>query len=58
MAAQLQQPASLSVLLRDYRWAHLDVAGTAWLSGSAKRRNWSSSTATYAILANRVSTNG
>ncbi len=26
----------LSRFTRDYRWAHLDIAGTAWLSGKAK----------------------
>jgi leucyl aminopeptidase len=26
----------LSRFARDYRWAHLDIAGTAWLSGKAK----------------------
>jgi leucyl aminopeptidase len=26
----------LSRFAKDYRWAHLDIAGTAWLSGKAK----------------------
>ena len=29
--------AFLSRFTRDYRWAHLDVAGTAWLGGKARR---------------------
>ncbi len=28
--------AFLSRFTKDYRWAHLDIAGTAWLSGEAK----------------------
>jgi leucyl aminopeptidase len=26
----------LSRFTRDYHWAHLDIAGTAWLSGASK----------------------
>ena len=26
----------LARFARDYRWAHLDIAGTAWKQGSAK----------------------
>ena len=43
---------------RDYRWAHLDVAGTAWLSGSAKGATGRPVPLLMQFLANRVSTNG
>ena len=26
----------LSRFTKDYKWAHLDIAGTAWVSGDAK----------------------
>jgi leucyl aminopeptidase len=26
----------LSRFTQDYRWAHLDIAGTAWVSGAKK----------------------
>jgi leucyl aminopeptidase len=26
----------LARFTKDYRWAHLDIAGTAWVSGSKK----------------------
>ena len=29
----------LSYFTEDYPWAHLDIAGTAWKSGSEKRRD-------------------
>ncbi len=43
---------------RDYRWAHLDVAGTAWLSGAAKGATGRPVPLLMQFLANRVNTNG
>ena len=28
---------------KNYSWAHIDIAGTAWKSGERKRLNWSPS---------------
>jgi leucyl aminopeptidase len=42
---------------RDYRWAHLDVAGTAWLSGAAKGATGRPVPLLMQFLANRVETN-
>ncbi len=39
---------------RDYRWAHLDVAGTAWLSGAAKGATGRPVPLLMQFLANRV----
>ncbi|EPF75177.1 putative cytosol aminopeptidase [Acinetobacter gyllenbergii] len=41
---------------RDYRWAHLDVAGTAWLSGTAKGATGRPVPLLMQFLANRVAT--
>ena len=35
-AAPSPRHASLSRFTKDYRWAHLDIAGTAWKSGKEK----------------------
>ncbi|NIE97572.1 leucyl aminopeptidase [Acinetobacter sp. Tr-809] len=43
---------------RDYRWAHLDVAGTAWLSGAAKGATGRPVPLLMQFLANRAQTNG
>ncbi|MCG9515336.1 leucyl aminopeptidase [Acinetobacter pittii] len=43
---------------REYRWAHLDVAGTAWLSGPAKGATGRPVPLLMQFLANRVNTNG
>ena len=42
---------------RDYRWAHLDVAGTAWLSGAAKGATGRPVPLLMQFLANRVAAN-
>lgn len=42
---------------RDYRWAHLDIAGTAWLSGTAKGATGRPVPLLVQFLANRVGTN-
>ncbi|MCP5927642.1 M17 family metallopeptidase, partial [Klebsiella pneumoniae] len=42
---------------REYRWAHLDVAGTAWLSGPAKGATGRPVPLLMQFLANRVNTN-
>lgn len=42
---------------RDYRWAHLDVAGTAWLSGAAKGATGRPVPLLMQFLANRTQTN-
>lgn len=42
---------------REYRWAHLDVAGTAWLSGAAKGATGRPVPLLMQFLANRVETN-
>ena len=42
---------------RDYRWAHLDVAGTAWLSGAAKGATGRPVPLLMQFLANRIATN-
>lgn len=39
---------------RDYRWAHLDVAGTAWISGAAKGATGRPVPLLMQFLANRV----
>ncbi|MGP4844229.1 leucyl aminopeptidase [Marinobacter sp. 1Y8] len=36
MAGSITAACFLSRFTRDYRWAHLDIAGTAWLSGKEK----------------------
>ena len=43
---------------RDYRWAHLDVAGTAWTSGANKGATGRPVPLLMQFLANRVQTNG
>jgi leucyl aminopeptidase len=43
---------------REYRWAHLDIAGTAWLSGSNKGATGRPVPLLMQFLANRVNTNG
>ncbi len=43
---------------RDYRWAHLDVAGTAWTSGSNKGATGRPVPLLMQFLANRVQSNG
>ena len=43
---------------RDYRWAHLDVAGTAWNSGVNKGATGRPVPLLMQFLANRVNTNG
>ncbi|MFV5190757.1 MULTISPECIES: leucyl aminopeptidase [Acinetobacter] len=43
---------------RDYRWAHLDVAGTAWLSGTAKGATGRPVPLLMQFLTNRVQANG
>ena len=40
---------------RDYRWAHLDIAGTAWLSGAQKGATGRPVPLLMQFLANRVS---
>ena len=35
-AAPAPRPRILSKFAKDLTWAHLDVAGTAWLGGSQK----------------------
>jgi leucyl aminopeptidase len=35
-AGSITAACFLSRFAKDYRWAHLDIAGTAWLSGKAK----------------------
>jgi leucyl aminopeptidase len=35
-AGSITAACFLSRFTKDYRWAHLDIAGTAWLSGKAK----------------------
>lgn len=42
---------------RDYRWAHLDVAGTAWLSGAAKGATGRPVPLLMQFLANRAQAN-
>ncbi|QNH51038.1 leucyl aminopeptidase [Acinetobacter venetianus] len=42
---------------REYRWAHLDVAGTAWLSGAAKGATGRPVPLLMQFLANRAQTN-
>ncbi|TCM71124.1 leucyl aminopeptidase [Acinetobacter calcoaceticus] len=41
---------------RDYRWAHLDVAGTAWLSGAAKGATGRPVPLLVQFIANRAQT--
>lgn len=41
---------------RDYRWAHLDIAGTAWLSGAAKGATGRPVPLLMQFLANRAAT--
>lgn len=43
---------------RDYRWAHLDVAGTAWTSGANKGATGRPVPLLMQFLANRVQSNG
>lgn len=43
---------------REYRWAHLDVAGTAWNSGTNKGATGRPVPLLMQFLANRVQTNG
>ena len=43
---------------REYRWAHLDVAGTAWLSGAAKGSTGRPVPLLVQFIANRVKANG
>ena len=43
---------------RDYRWAHLDVAGTAWNSGAAKGATGRPVPLLVQFLANRANVNG
>jgi len=43
---------------RDYRWAHLDIAGTAWNSGANKGATGRPVPLLMQFLANRVNTNG
>ena len=43
---------------RDYRWAHLDVAGTAWNSGTAKGATGRPVPLLVRFLANRAKLNG
>lgn len=43
---------------RDYRWAHLDVAGTAWISGTNKGATGRPVPLLAQFLANRLKTNG
>ncbi|NOZ98170.1 MAG: leucyl aminopeptidase [Gammaproteobacteria bacterium] len=43
---------------RDYRWAHLDVAGTAWLSGPNKGATGRPVPLLVQFLANRVKAHG
>ncbi len=40
---------------RDYRWAHLDIAGTAWLSGAQKGATGRPVPLLMQFLANRAS---
>ena len=35
-AGSITAACFLSRFAKDYRWAHLDIAGTAWLSGKVK----------------------
>lgn len=42
---------------RDYRWAHLDVAGTAWLSGATKGSTGRPVPLLMQFIANRAQTN-
>lgn len=43
---------------RDYRWAHLDIAGTAWNSGTAKGATGRPVPLLMQFLANRAKSNG
>ncbi|ENV32413.1 leucyl aminopeptidase [Acinetobacter gerneri] len=43
---------------REYRWAHLDVAGTAWVSGAAKCATGRPVPLLMQFIANRVENNG
>lgn len=43
---------------RDYRWAHLDIAGTAWNSGAAKGATGRPVPLLMQFLANRAKSNG
>lgn len=43
---------------RDYRWAHLDIAGTAWLSGAQKGATGRPVPLLLQFLANRAQANG
>ena len=43
---------------REYRWAHLDIAGTAWTSGTNKGSTGRPVPLLMQFLANRVNTNG
>ncbi len=43
---------------RDYRWAHLDIAGTAWNSGAAKAATGRPVPLLVQFLANRAKLNG
>lgn len=43
---------------RDYRWAHLDIAGTAWNSGANKGATGRPVPLLMQLIANRVQKNG
>lgn len=43
---------------REYRWAHLDIAGTAWISGAGKGATGRPVPLLMQFIANRVKTNG
>lgn len=43
---------------REYRWAHLDIAGTAWLSGAAKGSTGRPVPLLMQFIANRAKANG
>lgn len=43
---------------REYRWAHLDIAGTAWNSGAAKGATGRPVPLLMQFLANRAQANG
>ena len=43
---------------KEYRWAHLDIAGTAWLSGAAKGSTGRPVPLLMQFIANRAKNNG
>lgn len=55
-AGSITAACFLERFTKDYRWAHLDVAGTAWLSGAAKGATGRPVPLLMQFIANRVQT--